>query len=189
MKGPKPPNTCCLWGLCCWGWGWACWGWGPPKPRNLVLGAGAGAGTGAGAGAGATAAGGAAEGAGAAGDPPTPAPKRTWGLGMATTAALITRRVGGTKRKYSMVEGEGLCGRREGGSPRMRGVTTELCCTALVWGPSDCSNPPHPWTPTFPPSTQPFTFRHGVLPLCPPDPPGDQRHCRGHAQPPSPLRR
>merc|ERR1719318_1955293 len=125
MKGPKPPNTCCLWGLCCWGW--ACWGWGPPKPRNLVLG----------------------EGAGAAGDPPAPAPKRTWGLGMATTVALITRRVGGTKRKYSMVEGEGLYGRREGGSPRMRGVTTELCCTALVWGPSDCSNPPHPWTPTF----------------------------------------
>merc|ERR1719266_24747 len=52
MKGPKPPNTCCL-----------------------------------------------------------------WGLGMATTVALITRRVGGTKRKYSMVEGEGLYGRREGGSP------------------------------------------------------------------------
>merc|ERR1719278_2254541 len=43
MKGPKPPNTCCL-----------------------------------------------------------------WGLGMATTVALITRRVGGTKRKYSMAEGEGL---------------------------------------------------------------------------------
>merc|ERR1719350_779397 len=52
MKGPKPPNTCCLWGLCCCCWGWACWGWGPPKPRNLVLGAGTGAGAGAGAGAG-----------------------------------------------------------------------------------------------------------------------------------------
>merc|ERR1719318_878036 len=56
MKGPKPPNTCCL-----------------------------------------------------------------WGLGMATTVALITRRVGGTKRKYSMAEGEGLCGRREGGSPEDEG--------------------------------------------------------------------
>ena len=38
-------------------------------------------------------------------------------LGMATTVALITRRVGGTKRKYSMAEGEGLGGRREGRSP------------------------------------------------------------------------
>ena len=43
-------------------------------------------------------------------------------LGMATTVALITRRVGGTKRKYSMAEGEGLYGRREGWSPGRSGM-------------------------------------------------------------------
>jgi len=82
------------------------------KPRNLVLGAGGapegaaaggagaalvGAGAAAGAGAGAA-------GAGAA--PPRPLVKATCGLGMATTTVEMARRVGGTKRKYSILLGK-----------------------------------------------------------------------------------
>merc|ERR550517_541289 len=81
------------------------------KPRNLVLGAGGapeeaaggagaalvGAGAAAGAGAGAA-------GVGAA--PPRPLVKATCGLGMATTTVEMARRVGGTKRKYSILLGK-----------------------------------------------------------------------------------
>jgi len=58
-----------------------------------LVGAGAGAATGAAAGA-----------AGAA--PPSPLVKATWGLGMATTIVEMARRVGGTKRKYSILLGK-----------------------------------------------------------------------------------
>jgi len=95
MKGPKPPKTCCCWGR------WV--GAEFPNPRNLVLGAGGAPPEGAGAalvGAG-EAAGAGAAGAGAA--PPRPLVKATCGLGMAITTVEMARRVGGTKRKASIL--------------------------------------------------------------------------------------
>jgi len=56
-----------------------------------------------GAGAGAA---GAAAGAGAGAAPPSPLVKATCGLGMATTIVEMARRVGGTKRKYSILLGK-----------------------------------------------------------------------------------
>jgi len=77
------------------------------NPRNLVLGAGGPPPPRGALGAGATLVGtGAAAGAGAGEAPPRPLVKATCGLGMATTTVEMTRRVGGTKRKYSILLGK-----------------------------------------------------------------------------------